>query len=107
MKNLLVFWRIRQCRLTKRVESARNRSVKLGAKGCFTKKFVENLYVKQFGRCACCGELLEGVYEIDHIIPLSRGGSNFPDNIQLLKPTCNRLKGSKIVLKSDMKDEKN
>lgn len=88
----------RRNRLTKRAETARKRSLKLGVKGYFTKKSIENLYVKQLGRCACpCRRLLEGVFEVDHIIPLSRGGDNTPSNLQLLKPFCNKSKGAKTM----------
>lgn len=49
--------------------------------------------------CNGCGEKLnmEGSdkYHVDHVIPLSRGGSNWPDNIQLLCPSCNLSKGAK------------
>jgi 5-methylcytosine-specific restriction endonuclease McrA len=84
-------------RLTKRAKTAKRRSLKLGVKGYFTRKTIENLYCKQRGRCACCGFLLNGDFEIDHITPLSRGGSNYPSNLQLLKPLCNKLKGSKTM----------
>lgn len=88
----------RRNQLTKRAETARKRSLKLGVKGYFTRKTIENLYVKQSGRCACpCNELLEGVFDVDHIIPLSRGGDNMPKNLQLLKPFCNKSKGSKTM----------
>lgn len=83
-------------RLTQRAINARKRSLKLGIKGFFSKKTIENLYVKQLGRCACCGELLQDGWEVDHIIPLSKGGSNYPSNLQLLKTKCNRKKGNKI-----------
>lgn len=83
--------------LTARAKQARRRSSKLGIKGFFTRRTIENLYVKQRGRCACCGELLSGFFEIDHIKPLSKGGSNYPDNIQLLRPNCNKTKGAKLM----------
>lgn len=46
------------------------------------------------GQCVRCGgrERLE----YDHIIPLSKGGSNTERNIQLLCEECNRTKGASI-----------
>jgi 5-methylcytosine-specific restriction endonuclease McrA len=33
--------------------------------------------------------------EVDHIVPLAKGGSDRPSNLQLLCAVCNRKKGSK------------
>jgi hypothetical protein len=46
------------------------------------------------GRCVQCGGNVE--LEYDHIVPLSKGGSNTAKNIQLLCAQCNRAKGSEI-----------
>ena len=35
-------------------------------------------------RCAKCGKLLDGSFEIDHRVPLSRGGDNSIENLQAL-----------------------
>ena len=46
------------------------------------------------GKCAKCGSREN--LEYDHIVPVSKGGSNTTRNIELLCETCNRSKGSKI-----------
>jgi Holliday junction DNA helicase RuvB len=47
------------------------------------------------GRCAKCGS--QENLEYDHIIPVSKGGSNTARNIQLLCEKCNRSKSAGIV----------
>jgi len=85
-----------------------------------TIKFLIDRHLRQFGaRCPKCG--YEGIvcfdrkdnrpyciklqlqdmknqcgrFELDYIKPLSKGGKNSPDNIQLLCRRCNRSKGAK------------
>ncbi|VBB42855.1 hypothetical protein TRIP_B220103 [uncultured Desulfatiglans sp.] len=47
------------------------------------------------GKCAHCGS--KEKLEYDHIIPISKGGSNTERNVQLLCEKCNREKAAKIV----------
>lgn len=46
-----------------------------------------------------CGICLHPIFDletatIDHILPISLGGSNYRDNVQLAHPKCNRKKGN-------------
>jgi 5-methylcytosine-specific restriction endonuclease McrA len=46
--------------------------------------------------CGICGLIIESLYEIDHIIPISRNGTHELDNLQLTHPICNRTKHNKL-----------
>lgn len=45
--------------------------------------------------CASCGNATADL-QIDHIVPVSKGGSNDFDNLQLLCRRCNIVKGAKV-----------
>lgn len=71
---------------------------KLGAEGKYTEEDIKIIYDKQKGLCFYCGSTLENVnYHHDHMIPLSRGGSNWPDNIAISCVTCNLSKHDKTA----------
>lgn len=54
----------------------------------------EFVWRRDQGRCVKCNS--EEDLEFDHIIPVSKGGSNTEKNIQLLCVTCNRSKGANL-----------
>ena len=58
---------------------------------------IKKIYKSQAGKCAYCGGILEEGYHVDHIIPLSRGGANSPDNLCCACPTCNLTKNNKLL----------
>ncbi len=54
-----------------------------------TKKLVA---ARQQWKCGLCGQLLDETYEIDHVVPLYKGGTNEPSNLMALDPICHRKK---------------
>lgn len=50
------------------------------------------------GYCCCmCGRYYEQGLEIDHIIPIAKGGKSTCDNLQTLCRSCNKKKGTEIL----------
>ena len=86
----------------KKMSEAHRRIKKLKAEGSHT--FGEwELLKKQYGYiCSCCGrkepfnQRIKYLTE-DHIIPLSKGGSDYIENIQPLCMHCNSKKHTKII----------
>lgn len=73
------------------------RAKKKGNGGKLSKDIAQRLLTLQKGKCACaCGaDLKKTGYHLDHIMPISLGGKNTDDNIQLLTPKCNLRKSAK------------
>lgn len=46
--------------------------------------------------CAYCGDR-EGPHQVDHIVPLSRGGTSVPDNLCVACGPCNASKCDKLL----------
>lgn len=58
-------------------------------------KVKDIVFMQSHGKCAICRmPLYKQNSTIDHIIPLSRGGTNDPMNLRAVHPECNRLKGN-------------
>ncbi len=54
------------------------------------------LFGQQEGRCnGCRTEFPFRMFDVDHVIPVSRGGTDHPSNLQLLCAHCNRTKGNR------------
>lgn len=80
-----------QRRMVKR-EEAQRRNARIKA------KFVENvkgdvLFARDNGICGICSNPVDPArWEIDHVVPISRGGEHSYANTQVSHPTCNRRK---------------
>ena len=55
--------------------------------------------LRQNGFCLCCRLRIEPDQDVqvDHVLPLSRGGSNASDNLMLAHTQCNREKANKTL----------
>jgi hypothetical protein len=53
------------------------------------------VFQRDGGSCVRCGATTG--LEIDHIIPVSRGGSDTEKNLQVLCSACNRSKGNRYI----------
>lgn len=81
--------------------SAHNRRAhKLNNGGKHTAKEILALFDLQSGKCVYCKVKLyktgNGIFHSDHIVPLSKGGTNSIENIQLLCAKCNQSKSNKL-----------
>lgn len=68
---------------------------KRNAEGSHTAEDIISLYAIQEGRCYYCDDPLGLDYHVDHRQPLSRSGSNDPDNLAIACCPCNLSKKDK------------
>ncbi len=72
-----------------------------GQRSLMTSALREKIKKRDKYKCRKCGASIEQepnlLLEIDHILPLAKGGITTEDNLQTLCWRCNRKKGSKIL----------
>ena len=75
---------------------SRRRARLRNAQGAHTAADVRAQFDRQKGRCYWCGEKVawRGKH-VDHVMPLSKGGSNGPENLVVACASCNLKKGAK------------
>jgi len=76
----------------KEVQMVHNRTRKFrlrGAGGHHSVYDIRKQYTNQNGCCYWCSKELNGVYQVDHVIPITRGGTNWPDNLVVACSFCN------------------
>lgn len=83
-----------------KAKSHNRRAAKLNNGGKHTAKEILALFKLQSGKCPYCKTKLSksgsNKYHVDHVMPLSKGGTNDISNIQLLCPKCNMSKSDKL-----------
>ena len=74
---------------------ARRKQREAAAKGSYTQEDLDTIRERQGDRCAYCSTPLNGKGCRDHIVPLVRGGSHYPENLQWLCNRCSSIKGER------------
>lgn len=70
------------------LDSLNRRAKKLGAEGVITPEYYDSIINNP---CVYCGQ--SGLpMELDHRIPISQGGTNWPENVQAICRYCNKAK---------------
>lgn len=79
-----------------RATSANRRARMRNAPGKHTAADIRAQYEIQNGLCHWCGKAVGDKFHVDHVIAISRGGANSPDNLVISCSTCNLSKGAKL-----------
>lgn len=64
--------------------------------GIHTAADIQKQYANQKGKCYYCQAKVGSTYHVDHVIPLSRNGSNDPSNLVIACTVCNARKYNKL-----------
>ena len=81
-----------------KIYSQNRRSRLNGNNGKFTKKDIDFIIKFQSNLCFYCDKDISDNYHIDHFVPISKGGSNNPENLVISCPQCNLFKNAKEPL---------
>lgn len=75
-----------------RVRCRKRYALKLGVQGFHTAEQAQARAVVYGNRCWLCGNPMQGM---DHVIPLTRGGSDWPSNLRPICKPCNSRKSNR------------
>jgi 5-methylcytosine-specific restriction endonuclease McrA len=90
------YWKTRDSRRTLRQAAWQRRKARLlNAKGDATPEAIAARFAYYGNCCAYCGWPED--LSIEHVIPLSRGGTNWPANRRPACGLCNRSKGARLL----------
>ena len=80
-----------------RIRAQRRRALKRGNHPPMTDAEYREWVAEQELTCSYCGVDCADAYEIDHIVPLSRGGAHQAHNLCIACVPCNRRKATKTL----------
>lgn len=83
-------------RLNGRASMARRKARIRAVGGTYNSNDVELQFRSQKGKCWWCEKKIKGTYHVDHRIAISRGGTNWPNNICISCQHCNESKHNKM-----------
>jgi len=83
-------------KLARRAMDHRRRALEKAADGSYTSDQLQDQRTRQKHKCYYCKKKLGNEWHADHVVPLSRGGSNDIYNIVITCPTCNFRKSNKF-----------
>lgn len=65
----------------------------------FVEKVIpQEVFLRDYGICYLCQlPVSVSAFHLDHVIPISRGGTHSYANVKITHPLCNLAKGSKII----------
>jgi 5-methylcytosine-specific restriction endonuclease McrA len=66
-----------------------------GCPGSFKHTDIVDLLKKQKYKCINCLCSVKDAFHVDHVMPIKLGGTNWPNNLQILCPKCNLRKNAK------------
>ena len=81
----------------RKMNDKNRRGLQNNAEGKITSTILKYLKRRAMGKCEYCGKI-ETNLEIDHIIPLSKGGTNKLNNLALVCKSCNSSKKDKDLI---------
>lgn len=85
----------KRVRVMRKIYNINRKIAKLNAEGTHTKNDIADMLLFFDNKCAYTGMALEEKYHIDHIVPLSKGGTNYIWNIVPSNSSPNESKGAK------------
>jgi 5-methylcytosine-specific restriction endonuclease McrA len=86
-------------KLKKKINEAKTASAANRAPDGSLRQFISEdvrqvVWQRDKGTCRGCGA--NNDLQFDHVIPVSMGGANIPDNLQILCGACDRQKGASL-----------